>query len=245
MRSQQIIRHSDILNTKVITRNNGEQLGVVSQLWVDIEQRQVMAVSLLDNLIAFIGAPRYIYFDNINQIGEVILVDNKNVIEDIDVEGYSNLINCEIITETGEILGRIQSFKFHRETGKIYSIVIAFLRLPYIPDQFLSTYELSVDEIVSTGSNRLIVFEGAEERLTQLTVGLLERLGISTPPWERNKKGMVTHKLWKNDKWDSENDDTGGSGPIPSPRRPKPGPRPNDTAEQLSIGTPWERNKKG
>jgi len=74
MTSQQTIRHSDILNTKVITRDNGKQLGVVSQLWVDIAQRQVMAVNLRDKPIAFIGVPRYIYFNNINQIGELILV---------------------------------------------------------------------------------------------------------------------------------------------------------------------------
>jgi len=43
-------------------------------------------------------------------------------------------------------------------------------------EQVLSTYELPIEEIVSSGPNRLIVFEGAEERVTQLTVGLLERL---------------------------------------------------------------------
>ncbi|KAB8317876.1 PRC-barrel domain containing protein [Tolypothrix campylonemoides VB511288] len=243
MTSQEIIRHSDILKTQIITRDNGKQLGVVSQFWVDIDQRQVMAVTLRGNPIAFIGVPRYMYFKNINQIGDIILVDNEDVIEDIDVQNYSNLIHWEIITEIGEVLGRVQSFKFNGQTGKIVSIIIASLRLPQIHDQFLSTYELSVDEIVSTASNKLIVFEKAEERVTQLTVGLLERLGIGTP-WERNKKGMVTHDLRKDDERGSENDDTGGSPPILSPRRPKPGPTPNDTAEQLDIGTPWERNKK-
>jgi hypothetical protein len=60
------------------------------------------------------------------------------------------------------------------------------LGLPQIPDQFLSTYELSIDEVVSTGPSRLIVFEGAEERVNQLTVGVLERLGIGKAPWERD-----------------------------------------------------------
>lgn len=186
MTSEQIIRRSDILNTQVITRDNGKRLGIISQVWVDIDQREVVALGLRDSLISISGIPRYMYLNNINQIGDVILVDNEDVIEDIEVESLSNLISWEVITETGEVLGKVRGFKFNAETGKLNSIVIASLGLPQIPDQFLSTYEFSVDEIVSTGPNRLIVFEGAEERVNQLTVGLLERLGIGKAPWERD-----------------------------------------------------------
>ncbi|MBE9201533.1 MULTISPECIES: PRC-barrel domain-containing protein [unclassified Nodularia (in: cyanobacteria)] len=185
MTSEQTIRRSDILNTQVITRDNGKRLGVVNQLWVDIDQREVVAVGLRDSLISISGLPRYMYLNTVNQIGDVILVDNEDAIEDIEIETLSNLINWEVITETGEVLGRVRGFKFNGETGKIQTIVIASLGLPQIPDQFLSTYEFSVDEIVSTGPSRLIVFEGAEERVNQLTVGVLERLGIGKAPWER------------------------------------------------------------
>lgn len=186
MTSEQSIRRSDILNTQVITRDNGKRLGIVSQVWVDIDQREVVALGLRDSLISISGVPRYMYLNSINQIGDVILVDNEDVIDDVETDVYSNLMNWEVITETGEVLGRVRGFKFHGETGKLYSIVIASLGLPQIPDQFLSTYELSVEEIVSTGPNRLIVFEGAEERINQLSVGLLERLGIGKPPWDRD-----------------------------------------------------------
>ncbi len=187
MTSEQIIRRSDILNTQVITRDNGKRLGIISQVWVDVDQREVVALSLRDSLISISGVPRYMYLNNINQIGDVILVDNEDVIEDIEVESYSNIVSWEVITETGDVLGKVRGFKFNGETGKIYTITIASFGLPQIPDQFLSTYEISVDEIVSTGPNRLIVFEGAEERVTQLTVGLLERLGIGRAPWDREE----------------------------------------------------------
>ncbi|MBE9037726.1 PRC-barrel domain-containing protein [aff. Roholtiella sp. LEGE 12411] len=186
MTSEQIIRRSDILNTQVITRDNGKRLGIVSQVWVDIDQREVVALGLRDSLISISGIPRYMYLNNISQIGDVILVDNEDVLEDIEIEIYGDLINWEVITETGEVLGKVRGFKFNGETGKIYSIVIASFGLPQIPDQVLSTYEFSVDEIVSTGPKRLIVFEGAEERVNQLTVGFLERLGLGKPPWERD-----------------------------------------------------------
>lgn len=186
MTSEQIIRRSDILNTQVITRDNGKRLGIVSQVWVDIDQREVVALGLRDSLISISGIPRNMYLNSINQIGDVILVDNEDVIEDIEIESLSNLINWEVITETGEVLGKVRGFKFNGETGKLHSIVIASFGLPQIPEQVLSTYELSVEEIVSTGPSRLIVFEGAEERINQLTVGFLERLGIGKAPWERD-----------------------------------------------------------
>lgn len=182
MTSEQVIRRSDILNTQVITRDNGKRLGIVSQVWVDVDQREVVALSLRDSLISISSLPRNMYLNSINQIGDVILVDNEDVIEDVEIEILSNLMNWEVITETGEVLGKVRGFKFNGETGKIYTIVIASLGLPQIPDQFLSTYELSIDEVVSTGPSRLIVFEGAEERVNQLTVGVLERLGIGKAP---------------------------------------------------------------
>ncbi|MDJ0736320.1 MAG: PRC-barrel domain-containing protein [Nostocaceae cyanobacterium] len=188
MTSEQTIRRSDILNTQVITRDNGKRLGIVSQLWVDVEQREVVALSLRDSLISVSGIPRYMYLSSIDQFGDVLLVENEDVIDDVEVDMFSNLINWEVITETGEVLGRVRGFKFNSESGKIYSIVIASLGLPQIPESFLSTYEISMEEVVSTGPNRLIVFEGAEERVNQLTVGLLERLGIGRAPWEREEE---------------------------------------------------------
>jgi sporulation protein YlmC with PRC-barrel domain len=188
MTTEQIRQRSDILNTPVITLDNAKRLGVVKELLVDIDRREVVALGLRDNLLAVAGMPRYMLLSSIRQIGDAILVDDEDVIEDIDVDSYSRLVNSEVITETGEMLGRVRGFKFNIEDAKVSSLIIASLGLPQIPDQVLSTYELPIDEIVSSGPNRLIVFEGAEERLVQLTVGVLERLGVGRPPWEREEE---------------------------------------------------------
>jgi sporulation protein YlmC with PRC-barrel domain len=184
MASEEIRLRSDFLGTMVVTRDTGKKLGVISQLWVDIDQQEVVALSLRPNLLY--GTPQPMLLSSIRQIGDVILVDNEDVIEDIDVETYSSLINCEVITETGELLGKVRGYKFDIDTGRVVALVIASLGIPLIPDQVVSTYELSVDEIVSSGPDRLIVFEGAEERIMQLSVGVLERLGIGRAPWERD-----------------------------------------------------------
>ena len=95
-----------------------------------------------------------------------------------------------MLTENGELLGRVRGFKFDTRDGKVLSLIIASIGIPQIPEQILSTYELSIDEIVSSGPNRLIVFEGSEEKLQQLTVGVLERLGLGEAPWRREEDGL-------------------------------------------------------
>lgn len=181
---------NEFLNTQVITRNTGKRLGVVKEVLVDIDRREVVALGLRDNRFAMSGIPKYMYLDRISQAGDVILVEDEDVIEDVDIDLYSPLINSEVVTETGEPLGKVRDFQFNQENGQINALIIAAIGLPQIPEQLISTYEISVDEIVSSGPNRIIVFEGAEERVTQITVGILERLGIGRPPWEKDDDEM-------------------------------------------------------
>ncbi len=183
--TEEFRQRSDILGTQVITRSTGKRLGVVSQLWVDIDAQEVVALSLRPNL--FYGTAQPMMLSSIRQIGDVILVDDEDVIEDVDLEGYSNVVGYEVITETGELLGKVRGFRFNIDSGKLDTLVIASIGLPLIPDQIVSTYELPITEIVSSGSDRLIVIEGSEDRMSQLSVGVLERLGIGKPPWEREQ----------------------------------------------------------
>ena len=190
---------SDMIGTQVITRSTGRRLGVVSQLWVDIDRGrgeggEVVALGLRDNVLSKVvsGPEQIMLLSSIRQIGDVILVDDDSVIEDdVSVANYTTLIKSEVITESGEGLGRVRGFKFDVVSGKLQSIVIASMGLPQIPDQVISSYELPVEEIVSTGPDRIIVFEGSEEKLKQLSVGLLERLGLGSAPWEREDDGYI------------------------------------------------------
>lgn len=179
---------SDIVGTQVITRSTGRRLGVISQLWVDMDRLEVLAVGLQENALSKVIAnnEKVMLLSEIRQMGDVILVDDDTVLDgDINVASFSSMVNSEVITESGEVLGRVRGFKFDVITGKLETVVVASLGLPQIPDQVVSTYELPVEEIVSTGPDRIIVFEGSEEKLVQLSVGLLERLGLASPAWDR------------------------------------------------------------
>ncbi|NJR40866.1 MAG: PRC-barrel domain containing protein [Leptolyngbyaceae cyanobacterium CSU_1_4] len=198
MTSEQSWQRSDIIGTQIITRDNGKRLGVVSQLWIDVDQREVVAIGMRENILSGVlsNIQQTMLLSSVRQVGDVILVDTDTVVEDnFNPELYSSLINSEVITETGDMLGKVRGFRFSPLSGKVETIVIASFGLPQIPDQLISTYELSMDEVVSSGPDRLIVFEGAEEKLNQLSVGLLERIGIGKSPWEKDEMSAYPKPL--------------------------------------------------
>jgi len=179
------------MGTQVITRDTGRRLGVVGEVVVDIDRREVVALGLRDNpLTRFLpGLPRWMPLDRIRQVGDVILVDSADsLVEEFNPERFSKVINCQVITEAGQQLGRVLGFSFDIETGELTTLVIGALGVPLLGEGVLSTWELPVIEIVSSGTDRIIVYEGAEEKLKQLGTGLLEKLGIGGSSWEQEER---------------------------------------------------------
>jgi sporulation protein YlmC with PRC-barrel domain len=189
--SDRLWLRSELMGTQVITRDTGRRLGVVGEVVVDIDRREVVALGLRDNpLTRFLpGLPRWMPIDRIRQVGDVILVDSADsLVEEFNPERYSKVINCQVITEAGQLLGRVLGFSFDIETGELTSLVIGALGVPLLGEGVLSTWELPVVEIVSSGTDRIIVYEGAEEKLKQLGTGLLEKLGIGGGGWEQEER---------------------------------------------------------
>jgi sporulation protein YlmC with PRC-barrel domain len=151
----------------------------------------VVALGLRDNpLTRFLpGLPRWMPLQSIRQVGDVILVDSADSLaEGFNPDRYSRVINCQVITEAGEQLGKVLGFSFDIETGELTSLVLGALGIPLLGEGVLSTWELTVEEIVSSGPDRIIVYEGAEEKLKQLGTGLLEKLGVGGPSWEQEER---------------------------------------------------------
>ena len=136
-----------------------------------------------------LGLPRWMPLQSIRQVGDVILVDSADSLsEGFNPDRYSTVINCQVITEAGEQLGRVLGFSFDIETGELTTLVLGALGVPLLGEGGLSTWELTVEEIVSSGPDRIIVYEGAEEKLKQLGTGLLEKLGVGGPSWEQEER---------------------------------------------------------
>lgn len=179
------------MGTQVITRDSGRRLGVVGEVVVDIDRREVVALGLRDNpLTRFLpGLPRWMPLDRIRQVGDVILVDSADSLsEGFSPDRYSRVINCQVITESGQTLGRVLGFSFDIETGELTTLVMGAVGVPLLGEGVLSTWEIPVDEIVSSGTDRIIVYEGAEDKLKQLSSGVLEKLGVGGPSWEEQER---------------------------------------------------------
>lgn len=189
--SDRLWLRSELMGTQVITRDTGRRLGVVGEVVVDIDRREVIALGLRDNpLTRFLpGLPRWMPLDRIRQVGDVILVDSADSLaETFTPERYSKVINCDVVTEAGQQLGKVLGFSFDIETGELTTLVLGALGVPLLGEGVLSTWELPVMEVVSSGPDRIIVYEGAEEKLKQLGTGLLEKLGIGGGSWDQDER---------------------------------------------------------
>ena len=188
--SERLWLRSELMGTQVITTDTGRRLGVVGEVVVDIDRREVVALGLRDNpLTRFLpGLPKWMPLESIKQVGDVILVDSLDSLsESFSPERYGQVINCQVITESGQLLGRVLGFSFDIETGDLISLVMGAVGVPLLGEGVLSTWEIPVEEIVSSGTDRIIVYEGAEEKLKQLSSGLLEKLGVGGSSWDERE----------------------------------------------------------
>tara|TARA_B100000945_G_C20353082_1_gene583278 strand:+ start:60 stop:1103 length:1044 start_codon:yes stop_codon:yes gene_type:complete len=196
--SERLWLRSELMGTQVITTDTGRRLGVVGEVVVDIDRREVVALGLRDNpLTRFLpGLPKWMPLESIKQVGDVILVDSiDSLSEGFSPERYGKIINCQVITESGQLLGRVLGFSFDIETGDLISLVMGAVGVPLLGEGVLSTWEIPVEEIVSSGTDRIIVYEGAEEKLNQLSSGLLEKLGVGGSSWDERETNGYSANL--------------------------------------------------
>ena len=196
--SERLWLRSELMGTQVITTDTGRRLGVVGEVVVDIDRREVVALGLRDNpLTRFLpGLPKWMPLESIKQVGDVILVDSLDSLnDDFSPERYGKVINCQVITESGQLLGRVLGFSFDIETGDLISLVMGAVGVPLLGEGVLSTWEIPVEEIVSSGTDRIIVYEGAEQKLNQLSSGLLEKLGVGGSSWDEREASGYSANL--------------------------------------------------
>ncbi|NEQ53312.1 MAG: PRC-barrel domain containing protein [Leptolyngbya sp. SIO3F4] len=127
-------------------------------------------------------------------------------------------VGSNVITETGISLGWVRGAIFDPENGKPIAVSITRCRLFQLPETITGSYELSVVEITMFQANLLIATAGAEKKLKQTTVGMLERLGLSKVPWEKANNHYTLPDSFPNE---NETDFTS------TPKNPRPNPDPN------------------
>ena len=185
------LTRGQLVRKDVVTRTSGVRLGNATQLWVDVDEWEVVALdvkpfvrnALLNGVAG--GAVDHVLMSSLRQVGDVILVHDESAVERRwSSYGLSTVVGCDVVTERGTYIGRVRDFEFNPDDGMVQRIVVDALGLPIVPEGVVSTYAVDVTEILSTGMDRIILAEGAESRVEQLSASLLQRLQLTAPPWE-------------------------------------------------------------
>lgn len=172
-----------MLNKLVVTRTSGARLGAATQLWVDTDAWEVVALDVRQN--AFVGVVDHVLLESLRQVGDVILVHDEDAVERRwSSYGYSTVVGKDVVTESGQFIGRVRDFEFDPEDGAIGRLIVDAWGVPTVPEGVISTYAVDVSEIIQCGQERVVVAEDAESRVEQLSVSVLQRLTLTSPPWE-------------------------------------------------------------
>ena len=189
------LTRGQLVRKDVVTRTGGTRLGNVSQLWVDTDEWEVVALdcrpvgngvlSPVVNAVGLRGAVDHVLLSSLRQVGDVVLVHDESAVERRwSSYGLSTVVGCDVVTERGTYIGRVRDFEFDPEDGLVQRLIVDALGLPAVPTEVVSAYAVDVSEILSSGAERIIVADGAEARVEQLSASLLQRLQLAAPPWE-------------------------------------------------------------
>lgn len=177
-------KRSQMLGNPVISQGTATKIGLVDQVWVDLERKQALVLGVRQE--AFSGVSRPLELSQVAALGkDAILVSNEDVFDDLELEGLVKVIGSEVVTEAGIRLGKVKDFTFNPKTGALKDLILSTLGIPILSGYVDTTYLMSVDEIASVGSRRIIAVAGAENRLVIEQENLLRRwFSVGVAPWE-------------------------------------------------------------
>ncbi|KAL3654837.1 hypothetical protein CASFOL_000623 [Castilleja foliolosa] len=187
--SRQTMRRSNVMAKQVISISSALSLGFISQLWVDTSSWAVMLVEVKPNLLS--GDFERFSLKEIKQVGDVILVEDENVIEDdtkfAGLETLSLVSGNSLLNDRpniSSVLGRIycgnpksskywqvRGYNFNMNSGTVESLELDSFGISIIPSSLISTYVLFVEDVLEVSSDTVVVHEAAISRLHRLTKG--------------------------------------------------------------------------
>lgn len=99
-------RRSALLAKQVISVSSARSLGFVSQLWVDAASWIVALVEVRPSLLS--GEAEKFLFEDICQVGDVVLVEDESVIEnEYNLVGLHSLVGYNVVTSRRRNVGKV------------------------------------------------------------------------------------------------------------------------------------------
>lgn len=181
-------RRSALLAKQVISVTSARSLGFVSQLWIDTASWAVALVEVKPSLLS--GEAEKFLFEDIYQVGDVVLVANESVIDnEHKLVGLHSLVGYNVVTSRRRNVGKVRGFTFDISSGAMESLELDSFGLSIVPSSLVSTYCLFVEDVLDIVSDTVVVHEDAVSRVQRLTQGILGTQNIHGPDGEIDEYG--------------------------------------------------------
>ncbi|CAD6203546.1 unnamed protein product [Miscanthus lutarioriparius] len=189
-RRRQMARRSALLAKQVISVSSARSLGFVSQLWIDAASWAVALVEVRPSLLS--GEAEKFLFEDIYQVGDVVLVENESVIDnEHKLVGLHSLVGYNVVTSRRRNVGKVRGFTFDISSGAMESLELDSFGLSIVPSSLVSTYCLFVEDVLDIVSDTIVVHEDAVSRVQRLTQGILGTQNIHGPGAEIDEYSRI------------------------------------------------------
>eukprot|EP00873_Tetraselmis_striata_P015503 jgi/Tetstr1/435767/TSEL_024660.t1 len=188
-----------------------EAAGRIGALWVDLRGCTVVSLdcrpkgNVLKEIVGSVLSQEVcsVLLASLRQVGDVVTwfrARMRSKVEDYSF-GFANIISWDVRTRSGEILGKVRDFSFSPDTGQISTLIIDMFGSPSIPTAAVSTFEVTMLDVLQINEREFMVSDDAKYNGRQLSVGFLDGLleRLDSPQLEPDNGGRRQAQRYGND----------------------------------------------
>ncbi len=170
---EEFVRQSQLLDQIVLDRATMDECGRIEVMWCYPKVHRVLGFICKSG--SFDRTKKAFNLDQLDKIGENgVLVNSEPVETDRDrVRQLESLIGCEVWTDEGKRVGRINDYVFQLSSGNIRYYLLASSGLQGLTGKLYSLYP---NQILGYGRGRVMVSGGIVPGLELYQVGLDQKL---------------------------------------------------------------------
>jgi len=199
-----VLPSKKFISMPIISLKEGQQIGFIRNLVIDPRSKSVAAFVVDPK--GFFKEQRIIPFNRVTSIGEnAITVSTESQVEKATnlpdilelLKEKAAVIGIKVITEAGKTLGFIEEFYIDPEDGVITHLDISEGKIEGI---FNGKARLAADDILTIGSDVVVVAKDCEERLDFFNKGINENFKsiLQVASTKATMKGQIINDYWKN-----------------------------------------------
>jgi len=201
-----VLPSKKFLSLPIISLKEGQQIGFVRNLVIDPKAKAVAA--FIVDPKGFFKEQRIIPFNRVVSIGEnAITVSTESQVEKATnlpdilelLKEKAAIIGIKVMTASGKNLGQIEEFYIDPDDGAITCLDISDGKIEGL---FNGKARLQAEDILTIGTDVVVVAKGCEERLEIFNKGLNENFKsfIHVASSKAAEKGQKLNDFWKNRK---------------------------------------------